>query len=99
MLYLQVTEVNHTDNAFYMLGGAGFKTQRERSANLATIPLFEHDCENADVCYVLDVLDADGNLDDDREISRETAAALIGTNDFGPIREAYKRDLEAMLYA
>lgn len=90
---LQITEANHGENEFYMLGGAGFNTEKERQANLATIPRFIHDCAQDDRCYVLDILDPadDFSVIDDFEISAETAHTLLGVDDFEPLREQERK--------
>ena len=86
---LQITEANRTENQFFTLGGAGFDTEAERQANLATIPAYDHDCDANDRCYMLDILDPDDDFSivDEREISEATARALLGTDDFEPLRE------------
>jgi len=98
---LQIVEVNHTDNAFYTLGGAGWTTEAGRAANLASIPPFEHDCDAADRCYILDILDpTDGwSIVDDREISAETARTLLGVESFDELREAEKAMLDELVSA
>lgn len=73
---LQVTEANHTDNAFWNLGGAGWLTAEERDAEFARIPAHVND-EDAKCWYILDVLDPEGIVNE-KSISVETARALIG---------------------
>jgi hypothetical protein len=94
---LQITEANHTENQFFTLGGAGFDTEAERQANLATIPAFEHDCDAGDRCYILDILDPDDEFSvvDDFEISESTAHRLLGVEDFEPLRAQERALFEA----
>jgi hypothetical protein len=99
---LQVTEANHVENEFFTLGGAGFLTKRERTANIATISrdLGDHVCDESDRCYMLDVLDhRDGfSLEDEFEISEATAHVLLGEPDFEPTRQR-ERELIAAAVA
>jgi hypothetical protein len=85
---LQITEANHTENQFFTLGGAGFDTEAERQANLATIPAHDHDCAANDRCYMLDILDPEDEFSvvNEFEISEATAHTLLGVEDFEPIR-------------
>lgn len=91
MIYLQIVEANHVDDQFYTLGGAGFETAAERAENLMQIPAFEHDCDADDRCYILDFLDEEMSITDDREISAQTAMELLGVDDLGPLRESEKQ--------
>lgn len=94
---LQITEANHADNAFWTLGGIIVDTKRERDAEFVRIPAFEHDCDNDDRCYILDVLDNDGSIVSDKEISADTARTLLGVDDLGPLREQDKAIVNALL--
>lgn len=95
---LQITEANHADDRFYTLGGILVDSKRERDAELAKIPAFDHDCAGDDRCYILDILERDGfSVADDREISAETAAILLGTDDFERLREQDRQRWDAVL--
>jgi len=94
---LQITEANHADNVFWTLGGIIVDTKRERDAEFKRIQAFDHDCDHDDRCYMLDVLDKDGSIVDDKEISAETARILLGVDDLGPLREQDKAMIEGML--
>lgn len=93
MIYLEIVEANHMDSQIYILGGAGFETEEERAENLATIPAFNHDCDNDDKCYLLQIVNADGFTDGEREISEATAKTLLGVDDLGPLHENEKQML------
>lgn len=97
---IAITEANHAENEFYQLGGAGFLTDAERQANLATIPRFEHDCQDPtiDRCYRVDILNPDDQftIDDEFEITEETAHALLGVEDFEPLREGERAMLRLL---
>lgn len=87
---LQVVEANHADNAFYVLGGAGWLTASERDIQFARIPSAVND-DDAKCWYILDVLDPDGIIDD-KTISADAARALLGCS-IEWRRRVVKRDL------
>lgn len=95
---LAVTEANHRDDAFYELGAAGFTSEAEMRANLSTIPVHRHHCDADDACYILDIWDGDG-LIDDQEISAETAMTILGVDDLTPLREDAKERIAALVAA
>lgn len=79
---LQVTEANHRDNAFWVLGGAGWLTKAEMDAAFIRIPSHVNNPE-AMQWYIVDVLDEDGVIVDgaavyDKPISADTARRLLG---------------------
>jgi len=76
--YLEITEANHTDNQFYSLGGAGWGTGRQRNENYKAVLEFKHDCDNDDKCYLLDVVQDDGTIIKEKEISPESVVFLLG---------------------
>lgn len=97
---LQITEANHDEGEFFVLGGAGFESEAARAANLATIPELKHDCQDPSIsrCYTVDILDpADGwSIVDNVEVSEATAHALLGVADFEPLRQSERTMLAAV---
>jgi len=98
---LQIVEANHDENEFYTLGGAGFRTEAERTANLATIPVCDHNCADDNRCYFLDVLDPadDFSVLEEREISESTVKTLLGVTDLEPLRRQERELLDAEIAA
>ena len=88
---LQVTEANHDENAFYTLGGAGWGSAEERDEEFAAIPAYTHDCDNDNKCYLVDVIEPNGDLLDSKEISVGQAHVLLGITDFEPAREEERK--------
>ena len=90
---VRITEANHAENEFFTLGGAGFPTEAERQASIDAIPKIGpgHDCRDPAVqrCYIVDVLDPGDQFTviDDFEITEETAHALLGVENFDPLRD------------
>lgn len=97
---LQLVEANHVENEFFTLGGAGFTNDADRATNVAAISrdLNDHDCETADCCYLVQVLDPrdEFTVDNEFEVSGPTAHALLGVDDFEPLRQAERRALAAI---
>lgn len=79
---LRVTYCDHEKNRFLALGGAAWKTQAERDANLATIPAAPEETD-----FVLDVLDSQG-IQDDRFLEPGTVEILLHKPVNDLIREA-----------
>lgn len=98
---LQIVEANHDENEFYTLGGAGFRTEAERTANLTTIPVCDHNCDDDNRCYFLDVLDPadDFSVLEELEISEDTAKTLLGVSDLEPVRNQERELLAAEIAA
>lgn len=96
MRSLQITEANHDDNTFYYLGLATFANEGQLLDGLQTIPAFKHDCDNDNKCYMLDILDDQGDIVDDREISKKTALKLLGVKKLGKLRAQAKQYNEAL---
>jgi hypothetical protein len=89
--YMQVTEAHHEDDAFYQLGGAGFRTEAETLARFKAVPENKKpDPDNDEPTYVLDLLDEDSIVDDKR-ITAATARRLLG-EDLDTLREKAKAD-------
>lgn len=103
MFLVQLVEANHVENEFFTLGGAGFTTERDRATNFAAISrdLTGHDCVTADRCYLVELLAPhDGfTVDDALEVSEATAHALLGVDDFEPLRQAERRTFTAAFEA
>ena len=98
---LQVTEANHTRDEFYTLGGAGFESEAERAEEIAKLPrdLGPHSCETGNRCYLVDVLDGEDGFSvlESIEVTEETAHALLGIEDFEPIRQAQDAAVAGLL--
>lgn len=90
--YLQVVEANHEENAFHVLGGAGFTTHAETMASFNSAPTAQKQApDDMRPGYVLDVLDDDLNVIDDKRISAATARELLGA-DLDTLREKAKAE-------
>lgn len=90
--YLQIVEANHREDAFHTLGGAGFDTPEGALASFRAAPTApEQEPGDMNPGYVLDVLDDDLNVIDDKRISAATARALLGA-DLDTLREKAKAD-------
>lgn len=90
--YLQVVEANHEENAFHVLGGAGFRSGAGALASFNSAPAApEQDPADMTPGYVLDVLDDDLNVIDDKRISAATAQRLLG-GDLDELRAKAKAD-------
>ena len=94
--FLQVTEVNHLDNAFYTLGGSGWDSEAEARSEYARILSIPWVSETADLEYSLDLLDASQSLIDNKAITRDTAASLLG-GDFEAARKAGRDEVAALV--
>lgn len=84
--YVVLTACHHTDDVFYELGVVRHEVTPAQL--LAAVPNEPpHDCQAPDVtiCWMLDFHDENGDLVDNREVTAEQAAALLGA------------DLEALL--
>ena len=79
---LAITFCDAERNEFMTLGGAAFKTKRERDANFATIP-----ASSSDSPFIIDVED-DNGISGDRLITERTAETLLGKPISAAIREA-----------
>lgn len=77
--YLQVTLADHKANEFRTVGGAGFLTMAETRRRFREVP-FAPDSDPAvdDYTLVLDLLDRNSDILDDKIISKATAEALLG---------------------
>lgn len=90
--HIVVTACHHTDNAFYQLGLVEHEVTPEQL--FAAIPNEPpHACSDASICWMLDRY-TDGDLVDDREVSEEQAAALLG-QDIQALLEVGRRNHEA----
>jgi len=69
---LAITYVDEKNNAFLTLGGAAWRTKRERDANLVTIPTVP------DSKYVLGIEGPQGIMED-RFLDAATVATLLGS--------------------
>lgn len=69
---LQITFVDEANNQFLTLGGAAWKTKRERDANLRTIPRSDEDAN-----LILDICSPRG-IEDDFLIDAGTVERLTG---------------------
>lgn len=85
---LAITFVDVKHNQFLCLGGASWRTKRERDANLERIPTAAKPTN-----YVLDIESPRG-IEDDRYITRETVEMLISKPAKKAISEARKQELE-----
>ena len=77
---LEITFCDEANNRFLSLGGAAWKTKRERDANFATIP-----AANSDSPFIIDV-ENDYDIVDERLVSQRTVEKLLGK----PVGEAIK---------
>lgn len=75
--YLQITLADHEANEFRCLGGAGF-TKADTLRRFAAIPAVPKAAPDAPFDLVLDLMDSAGDIIDDKHISVQTAAALLG---------------------
>ena len=74
---LQVVVAQHDDNEFYWLGQP-FQHEVPAKAFIESLPKEPpHVCAEHNECYMLDLLDENGDTVDDREITREQADALL----------------------
>jgi hypothetical protein len=71
MGYLQVFSCKEPDGR--VVGGAGFLTWRETRARFDAVPATDEPTD-----YVLDLMDRHGDILDDKLISWDTAAHLLG---------------------
>jgi len=76
--YLQITFVDTEANEFRTVGGAGFLTMAETRRRFRDVPALD------DSDLILDLLDRNGDILDDKPISRAVAEALLGE----PLRAA-----------
>lgn len=90
VLYIQITEADHAANAFHVLGGAGFRTDKETRKHWDVIPSQPHE-EGAAFDYMADLLSADGStIVADKPISAATAVQLLRR----PLEDARREALE-----
>ena len=85
---LGVTFCDAENNQFLSLGGAAWKTKRERDRNFAMIPV-----SITDSPFIVDVENDDGIIDD-RMITKETVEGLIGRPVSQLIEESRQRELK-----
>lgn len=84
---LRVTFCDSENNQFLSLGGAAWRTKRERDANFAAIPP-----ARTATLFIVD-LENDEGIADDRMVTKETAEALLGRPVSQLIEEARVRQL------
>lgn len=96
---LVITEANRLEDRFYRLGGAAWDTEAECLAELAKIPATSHNCDDMALCYILDICNEDGSIEDDQEISEATAKALLGVSDFQELRDLDRKRVAAEIAA
>lgn len=97
---LRITEADHVANEFRHLGGAAWPTEAARDAALAAIPAAEDESATADRTWIVDVLDANGDIVADRIISEDTAMGLLGVSTLDDVRaQAIERDAEGRALA
>lgn len=75
--YLQLTEANHDDNQFYDLGR--LMVEGPARAFFASLPDSKHDCDNNNVCYLIDLMQDDPwGCVDSHEVTAKVAEQLLG---------------------
>lgn len=75
---MQVTLADHAANEFRCLGGAGWPTMAETRRRFKAIPSVPEAAPDAPFDIVLDLMDGAYDIVDDKYISVETAATLLG---------------------
>lgn len=97
MWYLQVTEDNRFEAAFYRLGETAWPTRQQAQARFDGVPAAEEDPRaQAEYCAIL--IDSDrSTVLADKTISADSARKLLGGN-LAPLRRSAKRELEDIEY-
>lgn len=80
--YLQIVFADHQANEFRTLGGAGFTTMAETRRRFREVPADDAADPKSDAAnLILDLCDKDGDILDDKYITRATAADLMGADE------------------
>ncbi|CEH40205.1 hypothetical protein BRM42_08505 [Xanthomonas oryzae pv. oryzae] len=71
--YIQLMFFDSNENEIVNIGGAGFITPEDVDAEWENIPAF-----SGDSSFIADLMDSNGDIIDDKQVSAETCESLMG---------------------